>query len=227
MLKTYIFVILLIFGLTGLLLWQFPYAISSSDDKGNMFYLLLLALLLSSSALVHYRGKMGQFARHSVIWLLILLIVVTGYSYKHELLNNRIVSSLLPHRAIIDKNGTMLFRAAQDGHFYIEAEINGQKIQFMVDTGASDISISPRDAARIGLNPEKLAYTKAYHTANGIVKAAPVILGTITVGMVTLEHMPASVNSAEMDKSLLGMSFFKKLRGFSVQGDTLTITPLK
>jgi aspartyl protease family protein len=217
--------ILLLLALTGLLIWQFPYALEDTDQKGNMLYTLLLLILLSSSGLVHYRGRMGELAKHSALWLLILLVLVTGYSYRHELSNNRIISSLLPKRAIIGENGTMIFRAAEEGHFYIEARVNGVKINFMVDTGASDISLSPRDAERLGFDVKGLDYSKTYYTANGVVKGAPVILDQLIIGTVTVEKMPASVNAAALDKSLLGMSFFQRLHGFSVQGDTLTLTP--
>jgi aspartyl protease family protein len=223
--KPYLIAIILLIALICLLLWQFPYAISSSDDKGNVIYMLLLIILLGSSALLHYRGRVGELLRHSVLWILILLVIVAGYSYRDVLMNNRIVSSLMPQKPMIQADGTMIFHAAQDGHFYIEAVINGVKIEFMADTGASDISISPDDARRLGIDLHSLSYSKRYYTANGVVHAAPVTLDNFTVGTVTIQNMPASVNGAEMGKSLLGMSFFKRLQGFSIQGEILTLNP--
>jgi aspartyl protease family protein len=70
-----------------------------------------------------------------------------------------------------------------------------------------------------------LSYTKDYHTANGVISGAPVILGTMVVGPITLQNISASVNKADMGTSLLGMAFFRQLRGFSVDGDVLTLKP--
>ncbi|MDE0994022.1 MAG: TIGR02281 family clan AA aspartic protease, partial [Rhodospirillales bacterium] len=95
----------------------------------------------------------------------------------------------------------------------------------LIDTGASDVVLSPLDAKRLGFNLERLRYSKIYRTANGSVKGAPVILGQITIGSIQLLNVPASVNGADMNRSLLGMRFLNQLSRFEISGNQLILTP--
>jgi clan AA aspartic protease (TIGR02281 family) len=113
--------------------------------------------------------------------------------------------------------------AGPSGHFLIEAWVNGEPITFLVDTGASDIVLTPDDARRIGLEPRTLEYTQSFATANGEVRAAPVVLREIRVGELQLFDLDASVNEAALPVSLLGMSFLEELSGYEVQGRTLIL----
>jgi len=117
----------------------------------------------------------------------------------------------------------MVLSARADGQFVVEARVNGQPVRFMVDTGASDLMLSPADAARLGFDLDTLAYTHPYQTANGRVYGAPVRLGEVAVGPIVLRNVKASVNGAPLDHSLLGMSFLGRLGGFSVDGSRLTL----
>ncbi len=212
-------------GLTALLCWRFPYVTLSSDQKYTLLYTLPWLVMLGSAALLHYRGRGAEMMRHFLYWCTLIIVILAGYSYRDIVLNNRIISSLIPQRAIVSGDGTVTFYAASDGHFYIETQINQVPVKFMVDTGASDITLSLADARRVGLQPENLSYSKSYHTANGVILGAPVVLEKMTVGPILLHHIPASVNRADMGTSLLGMEFFRHLRGFSVDGDVLTLKP--
>lgn len=117
----------------------------------------------------------------------------------------------------------MSFIQSRNGHYYVEAHIRGQPIRFLVDTGASDIILTLDAARRIGITPEPRQFTKTYHTANGTVLGAPIRLPHFQVGSFVLRNVPASVNNAPMDISLLGMAFFNKLSSYRVENDTLTI----
>lgn len=209
----------------ALILHRFPYITLTADEKGNVFFALVIAAALFSGVIVHYRGKMGEMFRHIGYWLCVVIVIIAGYSYRDSLLNNRIISSLVPQRAIVNNDGTITFRAASNGHFYVESRINNVLVKFMVDTGASDITLSASDATRIGLQPDKLNYSRSYHTANGTIHGAPVMLEDFSVGPITIPRISASVNKADMGTSLLGMEFFRQLRGFSVEGDVLTLHP--
>jgi aspartyl protease family protein len=93
----------------------------------------------------------------------------------------------------------------------------------MVDTGASDVVLSPADARRLGFDLAELKFTRIYQTANGTVRGAPVRLRRITIGPIEIEDVRASVNGAPMGTSLLGMSFLGRLMGYEVTTDTLTL----
>jgi len=130
---------------------------------------------------------------------------------------------LLPSRAVEVAEGVVEIRAGTGGHFVVTATVNGQPVDFLVDTGASDIVLSPEDAARLGYHPENLSFTRQYTTANGIGRGAPVRLDSLAVGPIVYSGVPASVNEAAMSESLLGMTFLRRLDSYEVRRDVLIL----
>jgi aspartyl protease family protein len=113
--------------------------------------------------------------------------------------------------------------AGRHGHFVIEALVNGVPIDFMVDTGASDIVLTLDDAATLGFAPHALDFSQRFRTANGIVRAAPVRLREVRVGQFSLYDLAASVNEAPIGISLLGMRFLDQLDGYAVEDGRLIL----
>jgi len=100
-----------------------------------------------------------------------------------------------------------------NGHFQTEASVDGRRIDFMVDTGASMIALRQRDANRLGIFPSPADYTALVATANGNVKAARVQLRRVDVGGVTVRDVAALVLPDQaLGQNLLGMSFLSKLQ---------------
>jgi aspartyl protease family protein len=97
-------------------------------------------------------------------------------------------------------------------------------VRFILDTGASDVMLTPADARRLGFDPAALAYTRCYLTANDAVMGAPVVLTTLDIGPIHMNDVAASVLEKPGDMSLLGMSFLRRLKGYQVQGSNLILT---
>jgi aspartyl protease family protein len=101
------------------------------------------------------------------------------------------------------------------GHFETEGRIDGQRIAFMVDTGASVVALNESSAARFGLRPARSDYKATVTTANGMVKAAPTRLAMVDVGGLVVRDVDAMVLPDEaLSENLLGLSFLSKLRRF-------------
>jgi aspartyl protease family protein len=83
--------------------------------------------------------------------------------------------------------------------------------------------LSAGDARRIGFEVEKLNYSRPYRTAAGMVFAAPVVLGAVTIGPIRIDAVQASVGGPGMGQSLLGMSFLNRLAGYRVADGKLTL----
>lgn len=113
--------------------------------------------------------------------------------------------------------------AGRNGHFFVEAEVNGTTLNFMVDTGASMVALRPEDADMLGFYEGELQFTERVRTANGIARAAPVTLDEIIIGELTMANVAASVLRRPMQYSLLGMSFLRRLDGYEVRGDRLVL----
>jgi aspartyl protease family protein len=101
------------------------------------------------------------------------------------------------------------------GHFGTEGRIDGQRISFMVDTGASVVALNESSAARFGLRPTPGQYTAPVATANGTIKAARARIPMLDVGGLIVRDVDAMVLPDEaLSENLLGLSFLSKLKRF-------------
>jgi aspartyl protease family protein len=115
-----------------------------------------------------------------------------------------------PQQAALSFGGSETLEADTAGHFHAQAEIEGRIVPMIVDTGATFVSLSAEDAARIGLEPMPSDYTISMSTANGTTTAAPVHLREIRVGAIVARDVAAVVmQPGLLGQSLLGMSFLK------------------
>jgi aspartyl protease family protein len=101
------------------------------------------------------------------------------------------------------------------GHFRVEGRIEGQFVQFVVDTGASVIALTSEDAGRLGIHPTPMDFRALVKTANGTVHAAPIQLDMVEVGNLMVRDVAAMVlPDRALSDNLLGLSFLSRLRHF-------------
>ncbi|MEH2564127.1 TIGR02281 family clan AA aspartic protease [Bradyrhizobium sp. AZCC 2289] len=101
------------------------------------------------------------------------------------------------------------------GHFQTDGRIEGQRIDFMVDTGASLVALNEKSAARFGLRPTPGDYKATVATANGTIKAARTRLARVELGGLVVRDVDAMVLPDEaLSENLLGLSFLSKLKRF-------------
>lgn len=120
-----------------------------------------------------------------------------------------------------DGSDKIIMTADVQGHFFTTGNINGTSVRFLVDTGASMISLGATDARRIGLdfNRGQKALT---NTANGQVVVSKVQLDTVRIAGVTLHNVDALIHQNEMPIALLGMSFLNRME-MQRDGSTMTL----
>ena len=111
----------------------------------------------------------------------------------------------------------------QHGQFVLEAEINGEPIEFLVDTGASLVVLDSDTAERLGFDIDSLEFTGMARTANGTAPIARIILDEIVIGDLTVSAVEAAVIKKPMPTSLLGMSFLARLDGYEVRDSSLVL----
>ena len=114
---------------------------------------------------------------------------------------------------------------AADGHFWADGVVNGASVRFLVDTGASNVSLTPQDAQRLGLDPADLVYDQTVRTAGGDSLAARVRLNSVAVNGVRLSNVDALVIGRGLPSSLLGMSYLGRLSQFEATPTVLVLHP--
>lgn len=118
-------------------------------------------------------------------------------------------------------NQSVSLSADGRGHFVTVGSINGAATRFLVDTGASYVSLSAAEARRLGIDYQK-GERGMMSTANGVVPAYRVTLNSVKVGDVAVNQVQASVSEAPMEVTLLGMSFLNRVE-MKREGNTLTL----
>ena len=116
---------------------------------------------------------------------------------------------------------SVVLTADAGGHFLTTGNVNGTTIRFIVDTGASMISLGASDARRIGIDTSKGQQGVA-NTANGQTVVTRVKLDSVRVGEIVMNNVAALVHQQDMPFALLGMSFLNRME-MQRSGDTMTL----
>ena len=97
------------------------------------------------------------------------------------------------------------------------------EIPFLIDTGATTVILSQKDAQKLGFDTNKLAFWDSANTANGEVKLAPVRLATVALERHVDRNIAAYVNAGKLPVSLLGMSYLSKFSRLEITQEHISI----
>ena len=151
-------------------------------------------------------------------WLLLLALatVFFGDWLDHQNNPNRQVQG----RILEDGVREVVLKRNRGGHYVATGRINGQPVEFLLDTGATTVSIPTFVARRLGLSAGRPMRAT---TANGVITTYATRLDTVQIGEITVRNVSGSINPGMPDDGiLLGMSFLKQLE-FTQRGATLTL----
>jgi aspartyl protease family protein len=197
----------------------------STNDFGSLAYKLLILVFLGSAVLTMFRERFSQAVTAALLWVVVGLVLVIGYSYRFELGNvaDRVMAELIPGH-VISHGRTIEVARTNAGDFDISAQVNGARVPMVLDTGASSVVLTQQDARAAGLPLEVLNYTVSIDTANGRTRAAQVTLDRLSVGGLEERSVEALiVQPGQLRTSLLGMSFLNRLQSWQVNGDRLIL----
>jgi len=196
----------------------------TGGDVANAIPLAIILLLMVARLSASTR-PLGPMARQLAVFLAFGVVLTVGYSYRDELGGafDQVLGRIVPGRGTEVAPGMMRYQVDDAGQFVIDAMVNGIGVHFLVDTGASGIVLSRRDAGRLGLDLKDLRYSGIFSTANGMVRAAPVTLDAIKIGPIVANGVSAWVNEGDLDSSLLGMSYLSMLGRIEIRGGTLVL----
>lgn len=187
------------------------------DSIAQLLYLGVLAVAVFGwFAAESYRQNMNKTMQQAAVWGLIFMGVIAVYGLWEDISN-----TAAPRQT--SSGNEIVLPQASDGHFYATLQINGVPVNFVVDTGATQVVLTRRDAKRIGLNPDKLAYIGQADTANGVVGTAFVTLETVALENTRHKNVRAAVNEGQMRESLLGMSYLSRFDSVRMEGNRMVL----
>ncbi len=186
----------------------------------RLIYLVILGAAIGGWFIAENRHSLGKTARMALAWALIFLGFIAVYGLWED-----IQGDIRPQQAVLEDGRLIEIPRSRDGHFHVTIELDGTDVDFLVDTGASDIVLTKRDAERIGLDLNNLAFLGTAQTANGEVSTAYTTIDDVALGPILFRNVSVAVNSGEMSSSLLGMSYLERFSRIEIVGDRIRLTP--
>ncbi|WP_192847024.1 TIGR02281 family clan AA aspartic protease [Aureimonas sp. AU4] len=201
----------------------------ADGDFAGLLYGGVLATVIGAGVVRSARGRWGRSALAAVAWMAAFAVVIGLYAFGPELrfVGDRMLSVLQPGRTVTTGEAgdrQVSVERAQDGQFHLEASVNGERLRFIADTGASVVALDRASAARAGIATDTLRYTTPIRTANGVAHAASVRIDRLDVGGIERRDVPAVVVDEPLGVGLLGLSFLDTFRSVEFRGDRLVLT---
>ena len=194
----------------------------------------LVAMLVGIGIAWHYRASIGWMAATVAVWTIIAGIFITVYVQQmagtpqeaapapSSEQQTPAVATPAPASAEPDASSLRIFPDG-NGNYRVQGLVNGATVQFLVDTGATNVLLTPADARRAGIDPDQLQYRQMFQTPNGQVKGADIVIYQLAVGPIRLVNIPGAVLRTDIDTSLLGVSFLSRLSGYEVENGAMIL----
>ena len=197
----------------------------NEGDQAISFVYLIGILLLVVSALMVRRIPIGQGLKMFAGWVLIFLAAFVAFALKDDFLalGKRVLSESRGEGQVVAVGKELRIRKSMDGHFWVNGELNGKKVRFLVDSGATVTSISTDTAALADIEPSGLP--AVVQTANGTVSVGRARAERLKVGTIERRNMAVHVSEAFGPMNVLGMNFLSSLSGWGVEGQWLVLKP--
>jgi aspartyl protease family protein len=203
----------------------------TNADFASLAYGVALLIVIGGMMIASRTIRAGTALRHAVMWLGVMLLVVTAYSFRFEFqyAAHRVFGELVPGTplASTDSSGRTVVTLRRDasGHFVTRGTVDGAGATFLIDTGASALTLTGATASAIGYDTNALRYTVPVQTANGQTFVAPVTVDRLEIGPFVFRDLRAYVApSGSLDGNLLGINVLDRLGSYTVRGNEMILT---
>jgi aspartyl protease family protein len=190
----------------------------SGDQIAQLSYFAVLGAAIVFWFVASNRQSLSKTVQQILVWVLIFVGIIAAYGMWGD-----IRSTVIPTATVHSAEGRIEIPQSPDGHYRLSLDVNGTPVNFIVDTGASNVVLSKRDAERAGFDPDTLPFFGRARTANGEVRTAPITIDTLSLQGVTERNVVAAVNGGELDESLLGMSYLGRYSQITIASGKLIL----
>lgn len=195
---------------------------NSAGEDALTFVYALGTLALVGSAFAVRRAPIGQTAKMAAAWVAIFGVLFVGFSLRDDF--RKLGARLFSGGVVVGESGELRIRKGADGHFSLDAKINGEDVESLVDSGATITTVSGVTAKRVGLEPEGLLPV-VVQTANGAPRSWRSRAEMLVVGPIRRENFAVHIAGPGGETNLLGMNFLSTLSAWRVEGEWLILQP--
>ena len=194
----------------------------SNDTMLGGLYLLMAAMLVLGTLMTR-REPIAKMLTMALAWVAIFGAGFILFTFRDNL---GWVAQRLKAEAVgtpVEQGQETRIPMAIDGHFWVDATINGQKVRFLIDSGATMTTIDRATAQRAGVpvSPERDQFVR---TGNGIIRVSTGRADELAVGSIKRQGVGLQIADND-DLNVLGMNFLSSLQSWGVQGRWLVLVP--
>jgi aspartyl protease family protein len=197
---------------------------TGGDQALSLIYLGGCLVLVVSALLVR-RLPLAQTLKMMLAWALIFAAMFAVFALRDDFmaLGRRIMGEATGSAGQEARGETLRIRRSGDGHFWVDAEVNGRPVRFMIDSGATTTTISGATARNAGVEAGG-GFGVMVETANGTVVMERGRIGQLRLGPIARDDLAVHIAPSDMI-NVIGMNFLSSLSGWGVEGDTLVLRP--
>lgn len=197
----------------------------SGGDQALALVQLVGCLILVGSALLVRRLPLGRTLKMFLAWALIFAAMFAVFALRNDFmaLGRRIIGEATGSAGQEARGETLRIRRSADGHFWVDAEVNGRPIRFMIDSGATTTTVSSQAASSAGVERSG-GFGVMVETANGTVVMDRGRIERLRLGPIQRDSLAVHIASNDM-VNVIGMNFLSSLSAWGVEGDILVLRP--
>jgi aspartyl protease family protein len=197
--------------------------VSDGSQALNLIYLLIILIAVVSAFSIR-RVPVGKTLKMVLAWVLIFAAGFAIFALREDFkaLGSRLWAAVTGSNVQETQNGELRIAMAEDGHFWVDAELNGRPVRFLIDSGATVTTIGPGTAERAGVQAS--GGRTLVDTANGIAQVDRGSADLLKVGPIERRNFSLFI-AREDATNVIGMNFLSTLSRWSVEGRTLVLRP--
>lgn len=185
----------------------------------------LICILLLMSSLAARRLPLGYVAKAAFAWIAIFAALFAIFSFRFEFMAvwERVKADISGTAGQSVSGEEITIRRQDDGHYWLQVDVNGKPVRFMIDSGATTTAVNASTARETGIEVDTDGYPVFLNTANGSVAAQRGIIQSLKIGTREIGQHNVVVSESFGDTNVLGMNFLDSMQSWKVEANVMTL----
>ena len=194
------------------------------EDGPSLIWGVVCIVLLMSS-LAARRLSLGYVAKAAFAWIAIFaaLFAIFTFRFEFKAVWERVKADISGTAGQSVSGNEITIRRQDDGHYWLQVDVNGKPVRFMIDSGATTTAVNASTARETGIEVDTDGYPVFLNTANGSVAAQRGIIQSLKIGTHEIGQHNVVVSESFGDTNVLGMNFLDSMQSWKVEGNVMTL----
>lgn len=194
------------------------------EDGPSLIWGVVCILLLISS-LAARRLPLGYVAKAAFAWIAIFAALFAIFSFRFEFISiwERVKADISGTAGQSVSGDEIAIRRQDDGHYWLQVDVNGKLVRFMIDSGATTTAVNADTARETGIEVDDSGYPVILDTANGRVTAQRGVIQSLKIDALEIPQHKVVVSESFGDTNVLGMNFLDSMQSWKVEANVMTL----